>query len=67
MRALRIEGSFVGSLKEAKEMLTIAAEGRVRPIPVQQRPLSAANASLEDLKAGRVVGRIVLCPEEAPS
>ncbi len=63
MRALRIEGSFVGSLAEAREMLDLVREGRVRPIPVERRPMSAANASLDDLRAGRVVGRVVLCNE----
>jgi len=60
MRAIAIEGSFVGSLQEAKDMLDLVKQGNVAPIPVETRPLSAANSALNDLKSGKVVGRVVL-------
>lgn len=60
LRALTIEGSFVGSLPEAKEMMALVREGRVAPIPVQERPLVDANGALDDLRKGTVVGRVVL-------
>lgn len=62
LRAIAIEGSFVGSLAEAKEMLDLVRTRGIEPIPLDMRPLDAANASLDDLRAGRVVGRIVLTP-----
>lgn len=62
LRALSIIGTFVGSLNEAREMLDLVRAGRVDPIPVELRPLEQANASLDDLRGGRVVGRIVLTP-----
>jgi alcohol dehydrogenase, propanol-preferring len=62
LRALTIEGSFVGSLPAAKEMMKLIREGRIAPTPVQERPLSAANRALDDLRNGNVVGRIVLTP-----
>jgi propanol-preferring alcohol dehydrogenase len=34
----------------------------MKPIPVTTRPLSEANAALQDLHHGRVVGRTVLVP-----
>lgn len=60
LRVIGIEGSFVGSLPEAREMLEIVKAGKVGSIPVEARPLSAANQALDDLRAGKVMGRVVL-------
>jgi D-arabinose 1-dehydrogenase-like Zn-dependent alcohol dehydrogenase len=62
LRALSIIGTFVGSLTEAREMLDLVRAGKVAPIPVELRPLDKANASLDDLRNGRVIGRVVLTP-----
>lgn len=62
MRAMAIEGTYVGTLMEAAETIALVREGHVPPIPIETRPLSEANAALRDLKAGRVIGRIVLTP-----
>ena len=62
LRALSLVGTFVGSLPEAREMLELARRGRISPIPIEKRPLGDANRSLEDLRNGRVAGRIVLTP-----
>lgn len=61
-RAITITGSYVGSLRQLRELVALAREGRVHPVPVEARPLERAQASLDDLKAGRIVGRIVLTP-----
>ena len=60
MRVITLSGSFVGSLTEAKEMLDLVRSGAVSAIPVDQRPLAQANSALDDLRAGNVIGRIVL-------
>jgi len=62
IRALTIGGSYVGSLAEAEAMMEIVREGKIDPIPVKEVPLASANAVLEDLKAGKVIGRMVLVP-----
>ena len=62
IRALTIGGSYVGSLAEAEAMMEIVREGKIDPIPVKEVPLAAANQVLEDLKAGKVIGRVVLVP-----
>ena len=62
LRALTITGSFVGSLPEAQEMMGLVRGGKVDPIPVQTRPLSDASKSLEDLRQGKITGRVVLTP-----
>lgn len=59
-RAFSIAGSMVATLAETQEMMEIVRAGKVDPIPVQTRPLSAANSTLDDLRAGRIVGRVVL-------
>ena len=59
-RAIGIVGSYVGSLQELKEVVALAKKGKIRPAPVQTRPAEEANAALEDLKAGKVIGRVVL-------
>jgi len=60
MKAATIAGSYTGNLSETKELLDLARSGGVPNIPIQRRPLSAASEALEGLKAGRVVGRVVL-------
>ena len=59
-RAIGIVGSYVGSLQELREVVALAKKGKIRSAPVETRPADQANAALEDLKAGRVVGRVVL-------
>jgi D-arabinose 1-dehydrogenase-like Zn-dependent alcohol dehydrogenase len=62
MRAITVQGSYVGSLAEMKELLALVATGKVPPVPISERRLSDANAVLEELKAGRIIGRAVLMP-----
>jgi alcohol dehydrogenase/propanol-preferring alcohol dehydrogenase len=59
-RAIGIVGSFVGSLRELQEVVALAKKGKIKPTPVLTRPAAEANSALEDLKAGRIVGRVVL-------
>jgi D-arabinose 1-dehydrogenase-like Zn-dependent alcohol dehydrogenase len=61
-RAIGIQGSMVGSLDDTKEMMDLVRAGKVDPVPVTKRPLSAANDTLNDLREGRIVGRVVLTP-----
>lgn len=59
-RAISIVGSYVGNLQELKNVVALAKKGKLRPMPLETRPGSEVNAALEDLHAGRVVGRVVL-------
>ena len=61
-RAITLTGSYVGALEQMRELLELVRAGRVGAVPVEARPLERAQASLDDLKAGRVVGRVVLTP-----
>lgn len=62
MKAATIEGSYTGSLGELKELLELLRSGAVAPIPIGRRPLAAATETLEDLRQGRIVGRVVMTP-----
>lgn len=65
LRAMAIEGSYAGSLDQAVRMMDLVRQGGIGQIPVETRPLSQANECLDDLRAGRVVGRLVLKNEQA--
>jgi alcohol dehydrogenase len=60
IKAIAIEGTLTGTLAQAREVIALARSGQIAPIPIQARPLDEAQAALEDLRAGRVVGRTVL-------
>src|SRR5712671_3458380 len=59
-RAIGIVGSYVGNLQELKEVVALAKKKKLRPAPVETRPAAEANSALADLKAGKVLGRVVL-------
>jgi D-arabinose 1-dehydrogenase-like Zn-dependent alcohol dehydrogenase len=60
IKAMTIEGTLTGTLAEARELLDLARAGKIAPIPTRDRPLNEAQTALDDLRAGRVVGRTVL-------
>ena len=39
-RALTIQGSHLGSVEELKQVVALAREGKLQPIPIQKRLLS---------------------------
>ena len=59
-RAIGIIGSYVGNLAELKAVVALAKKGKLKAMPVETRPADDANRALEDLHAGRVIGRVVL-------
>ena len=62
LRGMGLRGSYVGSLPELKELVALAEKGTLKPIKVSRRKLAEASNALSDLKAGKVVGRVVLVP-----
>jgi D-arabinose 1-dehydrogenase-like Zn-dependent alcohol dehydrogenase len=38
----------------------LARAGKIAPIPTRERPLAEAQAALDDLRSGSIVGRTVL-------
>jgi alcohol dehydrogenase, propanol-preferring len=62
MRAVTIQGSYVGSLQELKDLMALINRAKVARIPIVTRPQSEADAALHDLHAGKAIGRYVLVP-----
>ena len=62
MRALTIQGSYVGSQHEMRELMELVRRTGLPPVPVATRPLDQVNAAMDDLRAGKIVGRVVLTP-----
>jgi len=62
MRALTIQGSYLGSLPEMAELIDLVRRTGLPPVPVTTRPLSEVNAAMDQLRAGKVIGRVVLTP-----
>ncbi|MGN6117776.1 MAG: alcohol dehydrogenase [Nitrobacter sp.] len=62
IKAITIQGSYVGNLRETEEVLDLVRTKKVPPIPVTPLPLSAANQALHDLQKGKLVGRAILTP-----
>lgn len=58
---VRIQATAVGTRDDLREVLAMAAAGKVR-CQVTRRPLAQANEVLEDLRHGRIAGRVVLTP-----
>ena len=62
MRAVSYEGSYVGNLGQLRSLIELAKAGKLVPLPIDARPLDQAEAALQDLEAGKVVGRVMLKP-----
>lgn len=58
---IRIQATAVGTRQDLREVLTMAAAGKVRCQTVA-RPLNQAKEALDQLRKGQVTGRIVLTP-----
>ncbi len=62
MRALTIQGSYVGSVPEMQELMDLVRRTGLPEVPVTTRPLDDVNVVMDELRAGKVVGRVVLTP-----
>ncbi len=62
MRALTIQGSYVGSVPEMTELMELVRRTGMPDVPVTTRPLDDVNAVHDQLRAGKIVGRVVLTP-----
>ncbi len=59
-RANTIQGSLTGTIAELREVLGLAAAGKLARTPIQTVPKPEVNTVMTDLEAGRVTGRVVL-------
>jgi len=61
LKAITIEGIQTGTLAQAREVIELLRR-EIPPVRVSERSLADAQTALDDLRAGRVVGRLVLRP-----
>jgi alcohol dehydrogenase len=60
LKAMTIEGTTTGTLAEARELIDLVRAKHIVAPPIAERPLAQAQATLSDLRAGKIVGRVVL-------
>ena len=60
LKAMTIEGTQTGTLAEAREVVGLVRDKKIAPPPIAERPLAQASKTLDDLRAGKIVGRVVL-------
>ncbi|WP_043831066.1 alcohol dehydrogenase [Muricoccus aerilatus] len=65
IRALTVQGSYVGSPADLRDVMALAKAGKLAPLPVSTAPMEQAGAVLERLRDGKVTGRVVLRAEAA--
>ena len=63
IKAMTVQGSYVGSLPEMAELLDLVRATGAPDVPVATRPLDQVNAALNDLRDGRIIGRVVMTPD----
>jgi alcohol dehydrogenase len=59
-KRMTIEGFMVGTLAEGHELMALARAGKIRPTPMREEPMADVQKWIEALRAGKVVGRVVL-------
>ena len=59
LRAITVQGSHLGSVSELRGVVALARAGKIQPIPIETRPLAEVSRTLDELKAGSVIGRVV--------
>jgi alcohol dehydrogenase, propanol-preferring len=65
MRALNVMGSYIGTPQDLRDLVNMAREGLLPPLPLTTIPQREANHALECLHHGKVTGRFVLKAEPA--
>jgi alcohol dehydrogenase len=59
-KRMTVEGFMVGTLAEAQELMALARAGKIKPTPMKEEPMADVQKWIDALRAGKVVGRIVL-------
>ena len=65
MRALTVQGSYVGNPGDLRELVALAQSKGIYTVPVTRVPQADANDALMRLRSGQVTGRLVLTAEAA--
>ena len=59
-KRMTIEGFITGTLAEAHELMALARSGAVGPVPIKEVPMGEVQNWIDELRAGNIVGRVIL-------
>jgi alcohol dehydrogenase len=59
-KRITVEGFVTGTLDEARKLMTLARAGKVTAPPMTEKPMAETQKWIDALRAGQVVGRIML-------
>ncbi len=59
-KRMTIEGFMTGTLAEGKELMALARAGKISAPPIKEEPMADVQKWIEELRAGKVVGRIMM-------
>ncbi|MBN9586683.1 MAG: alcohol dehydrogenase catalytic domain-containing protein [Afipia sp.] len=59
-KRMTVEGFITGTLAEASELMALARAGKIKPTPMKEEPMGDVQKWIDQLRAGKVVGRIML-------
>lgn len=62
IKAITIQGSYVGSLPELQELVKLVTKHQLKLIPTKVQKLSSVQEALEELDKGTVIGRRIITP-----
>jgi propanol-preferring alcohol dehydrogenase len=62
VKSARILGSYMGNLVEFRELMNLVTAHKVPSLPTTCFGLQDANRALDELEAGKIIGRAVLTP-----
>jgi propanol-preferring alcohol dehydrogenase len=60
LRGLQITSVLVGTVQEMRELIQLAADGKIKTHVGRIAKLSEVNEVLEELEQGKIVGRAIL-------
>lgn len=61
-KAIRLIGSYTGSISDVTELLSLAKRGVIRPVITDRFKLNQATEALSKLKEGEIMGRGIINP-----
>jgi alcohol dehydrogenase len=59
-KRMTIEGFMTCTLAEARELMELARAGKIQPTPMREEPMTDVQKWIDELRAGHVVGRVIL-------
>ncbi|MEO9320484.1 MAG: alcohol dehydrogenase [Nitrososphaera sp.] len=62
LRAFTLTGAYTGKFADLVELVALAGSGAIQSVVSKKFSLDQANEALEELKAGKIIGRAVINP-----